>query len=213
MSVWTTLTNFGDSFIMVPVAATVWLLLLAERNWRAAAWWTLLFGCGGLLIAGTKIAFIGWGIGIRALNFTGLSGHTTFSTAIYPVVAYLTLQSLPRHWRLGGAALGMLLAVAVGISRLKLAAHSTPEVLFGLAIGLAVSTSFIRGFKPSSHTPRLSMAAGVCTALLCLFLHGSNAPTQDLITRIALYLAGHDTPYTRERLWGLHLQPAPDALD
>ena len=39
------------------------------------------FGITGTVVCISKLAFMGWGIGIREIDFTGFSGHTALSTA------------------------------------------------------------------------------------------------------------------------------------
>ena len=89
------ITRFGERGIVVPlaVALTLWMLATSRAVRPLMLWLVplcLAVGLTGL----SKIAFIGWGLGIAAIDFTGLSGHAMFSAAIYPVVAYtLAAQS------------------------------------------------------------------------------------------------------------------------
>ena len=69
---WVGLTDFGDSAAMLPAAALIALWLAAGRAWRR-----MVLGCCGfavlsLLVALSKLAFLGWGIGqSEAIDFTG----------------------------------------------------------------------------------------------------------------------------------------------
>jgi hypothetical protein len=80
----------------MPAALIITIWLLTGRLWHLAALWCLLFGIAMLAVVATKIAFLGWGIGSEALDFTGISGHAARATAIFPVLFYLGLQNPPR---------------------------------------------------------------------------------------------------------------------
>jgi len=194
---WTLITDFGDSAVMLPAAATIALWLGAGGAWRAMAAWLLSFGLGAAAVVGTKIAFLGWGIGIATLNFTGISGHTMLATAVTLTAIHLLTAGVPRPLRLGLMAVGLACALTVGISRLALDAHSVSEVCSGLIIGGLVTAGFVLG----SHrlaipvlAPGLMLAS---LAIVCIAMHGHQAGAQGLIERISLYLSGHGQPYTR----------------
>src|SRR5712692_9155992 len=88
---WMKITGFGGTAVMMPAAAVIVAWLLAGRAWRMALWWCLLFSFGIGIVVATKLAFIGWGIGVRSLDFTGISGHSMRATAVIPVMLYLLL--------------------------------------------------------------------------------------------------------------------------
>ncbi|WP_245549204.1 phosphatase PAP2 family protein [Noviherbaspirillum massiliense] len=191
-----TITNLADTFVTVPAAIAIIIWLIAGRAWRMAFWWTLLFSFGLLLVAATKIAFVGWGIGIRSLDFTGISGHAMRASAVVPVLFYLMLQqsSLPK--RAAGVVLGLLFGVLVAISRLAIHVHSVSEVMFGFFLGAAISLGFIR-IASTSCIPvsRRLIAAGLIALLPTAY--ANPAPTSRWIDELALYLSGHDKPYVR----------------
>ena len=112
------------------------------RATRPIAWrWLLLFGTGGSLIAASKIAFLGWGIGSATLNFTGFSGHTTLSASVWPVACWLTASHWEPRVRVSAAMLGWVFAALIGLSRLAIYAHSKSEVAAGFALGVVVSAA------------------------------------------------------------------------
>src|SRR4051794_7334239 len=92
MNDWTDLTRFGDVTITTLLATAIAAWLFAEDEKRLALWWTLLYGGAMGVVIATKMAFIGWGIGIRALDFAGFSGHAMRAAAVMPVLCYLILQ-------------------------------------------------------------------------------------------------------------------------
>ncbi|MGL6071912.1 hypothetical protein, partial [Craterilacuibacter sp.] len=109
---WQTLTNFGDSAVMIPAALAIGLWQLQRRAWPQLLGWCLLLGAGGLLVLSSKLAFIGWGIGIPVLRFTGFSGHAFLSAAILPVLGWLLLEGYQAGRGRSGVLLGMALALS-----------------------------------------------------------------------------------------------------
>jgi len=199
---WQSLTWFGDSGFLLPAALWIAVWLGVRSATRPGAWlWVLLFGSGGALIAASKIAFLGWGIGSATLNFTGFSGHTALSASVWPVVCWLTASRWEHRVRVSAAAVGLLFAILIGTSRLALYAHSKSEVAAGLALGVAISATFLwqQYHRP---LPRLNWSLVVITlATPMLFVHpGTPAPTQSALEVIAIRLAGIERPFTRSDL-------------
>ncbi|GAB3628868.1 phosphatase PAP2 family protein [Pandoraea terrae] len=197
LAFWITLTNFGGAAVTVPAAAAVTVWLAIGRVWRMALIWALLFVGGALLVVTTKVLFLGWGIGIRALDFTGISGHAMQAAALFPTMAYLVLQDRSQRIRLGGVALALLFSAGVAASRVALAAHSVSEAVAGCVVGFAVSAAFIY-LTRKLDTPKLRMLP-VALSLFALvaFLHGESVPTQRWITDVALHLSGREQSFRR----------------
>ncbi|WP_287877816.1 phosphatase PAP2 family protein [Aquitalea sp.] len=196
---WNRFTNLGDLAVMLPLAMGIAIWLLAQKKFASGLHWLLAFGSAGLLVAISKIAFIGWGIGNRDFDFTGISGHTMLATATLPVLLYLLTQAFSPRWSHLAALVGILMAAGIGYSRLVIQAHSLSEVVTGFLCGALASTSFIRHGNDT-----YSKAAGM--VLLGLFFlitgqqFGQKAPGQDIITRIALHMAQHNKPFDRSML-------------
>ncbi len=196
---WITITNFGGAAVMLPAAAAITAWLLLGRVWRMALAWALLFGIGALLVALSKMLFLGWGIGIRAIDFTGISGHAMLAAAVFPTVAHLVLQKRSPHVRLCGAALALALSLGVAVSRVALIAHSVSEAVAGCALGFAVSAAFIH-LTRKLEAPRLSaLPMALSLFVLIMLLHGERLPTQRWITDAALQLSGREHPFRRAR--------------
>jgi hypothetical protein len=68
---WSSCIHLGDLALTIPAAGAIAAWLCAARAWRAAAGWLLVFGLALALVAGTKIAFMGW----APAAGTGLQGH------------------------------------------------------------------------------------------------------------------------------------------
>lgn len=73
---WQLISFFGDSTVLLPSAAALFIVLMLRKTSRLLAWqWSLLFGITGAIVCASKLAFMGWGLGIRELDYTGFSGH------------------------------------------------------------------------------------------------------------------------------------------
>ncbi|WP_413725057.1 phosphatase PAP2 family protein [Sodalis sp. RH16] len=201
---WHWLTFFGDTMLLLPCAVIIVALLLwkAETR-RTSLQWLLLIGAAGAIVIVSKLAFLGWGIGSRAYDFTGFSGHSALSASIWPVLIWILASRASRRFRLAAVAFGYLLALAIGVSRVILHAHSVSEVIAGLALGFTISTSFLL-MQYSRGTRIRHLSAGQLSAVLLLplllVMQGKKAPTQDLLERIALAIAPIQHVYTRADL-------------
>jgi hypothetical protein len=71
-------------------------LAAGEPRLVKAIRWPSLFTLAALLVVSTKIAFEAWGIGIGALDFTGISGHAMTATSVLAVAGYLLGSKLTR---------------------------------------------------------------------------------------------------------------------
>lgn len=195
---WATITSLGDMTVTAPAAAAIMAGFALTRAWRLALLWAMLFIGGLALVAATKIAFIGWGIGIRSIDFAGFSGHSMRATAIAPVFCYLMLQKAPATARMLGVFLGIVIGVLIGISRIVLHAHSLSETVAGCILGGIVSLAFIWILSRSQQFELTRPLAAFCLIALVLLPYAEPAPTQRLIVDISLHLSGNDQPFVRD---------------
>ena len=198
---WHLITRLGEAEILLPAALLTAAALFARRRTRnLALGWVLMLSLAVTLTTASKLAFIGWGLGWAAINFTGVSGHAMFSSAIYPV---LMLTLVPgrsrRRWQLS-LALGCALALLVGISRLVVGAHSPSEVLAGWLLGGAVTAATLAFYETTALALRPIVPALLLAwvAVTPFQLHASQ--THSLVTRLALAMSGHEAPFTRAEL-------------
>ena len=183
------------------------LALLAAANCArhaaarsAALRWIALLVLAALLTAASKVAFIGWGIGSAALNFTGISGHTMFAAAVYPPLVAAIARSKSQRARRLAIVAGCFVAVLVGVSRVVLGTHSISEIMAGWMLGGLVSAVVVsRGI---SSAARLNVAIVAMAALWITVMPATAATldTHSLVTRVALQLSGHRQPFTRREL-------------
>nr|WP_315597744.1 phosphatase PAP2 family protein [uncultured Cupriavidus sp.] len=207
MSRWQLISFFGESAFLLPCA----VFLYAWMRWRGATdvarHWLLAFTVTALVVLVSKLAFLGWGIGSAALDFTGFSGHSMMAASILPLMFYVAMPANRPGLSLLAALFGVLLALAVGVSRLALQAHSTSEVVSGLALGLLVSLPVIvrRGVPRSPRAMLLTCCA--LLVLLALPVDGLTGATHVMVQDLARFLSGRDRPYHRGEWAVLHAGP------
>lgn len=203
---WQGFTRLGEAQILLPAALAVygWTVWRSPAARAGAHRWLLCLAAAAALTTLTKVAFIGWGVGSAALDFTGLSGHAMFAAGILPVLVCLLAQGRAAVPVRAAVAGGYGLAALVGISRVMVDAHSVSEIVGGLACGgLASALALWRGRPwPRSGAVPLALLIGVPLAVM-VAMHGAPpSPTHDWVTRLSLHLSGHDQPCTREMLHG-----------
>jgi membrane-associated phospholipid phosphatase len=154
MHVLSFLTNFGDPFLTVPVAITIQCWLIAMRQWRAARCWGVGFVGGAGLVALSKFAYAGWNIGIAAVHFTGVSGHTMLSAAVYPVAAAICANRATAAMVRRAIQLGAVFSLLIGVSRVAFGYHSWSEVVSGWLLGGYVATLTLRAVLQRSSLQR-----------------------------------------------------------
>ena len=198
---WHAVTRLGQSEIVLPAAMLAICILLAQTQTRALAlrWMAGLALAAGLTL-GTKLAFIGWGIGWAAIDFTGISGHAMCAAATYPMLFLALASGRSPRWRMLMPWFGWSLAVAVAVSRVMVGAHSPSEVVAGFLLGGAVSALALAKTETVSFTVRpLAIAA-----LLAWFSLGAGAlppsQTHSRITSLALGISGHTAPFRRAEM-------------
>ncbi len=182
---WKLLSSLGDSRWLLPMIAI--LLISLPRSafkWRALA----AIAITAALTLASKLAYMGWGLGIASIDFTGFSGHAAMSSAIYPVAATL-LAGTPRPARIAGFAAGAILALLIGWSRIPLHAHSLSEVVAGLALGLTAAAWSLRSSllpaRPHAWILAASLAAG-----LALPIAAPHLRTHQMVVDLAKWLSG-----------------------
>jgi len=202
---WQLVTRLGEAQILLPMLAAVLAWFVARLNALAVARaWVLCIALATLLTTATKIAFIGYGIGYAPWNFTGISGHAMFAAAVLPVLAATVASTAtpPRRWF--ALLTGYLLAALIAWSRVRLGVHSASEATTGWLLGSATSAMALwLADAPHTHAPK-AMVVGAVVWLLVTPVGAPPSPTHGWVTRIALALSGHDTPYTREWMLQRH---------
>jgi len=206
---WYFLTFFGDSMLLLPCALILFVALVVPRATRTAGWqWALIFGSAGAVVCVSKLAFMGWGIGIESYDFTGFSGHSALAASIWPVFLWTLTGRFSHAVRSMALVFGLVLPLTIGLSRLAIQVHSPSEVVSGLVLGYLASTLFLL-LQRGKVRPQLSWPRIIAALALPLALMGNRqpAPTQGLLEHIAVTLAHIEHPYTRADLHKLVTAP------
>lgn len=198
---WTSVTRFGEALILLPAAMALMLwLALRLRARRIAFAWGVALCAAAAVTAASKVAFMGWGVGIARLNFTGVSGHAMFAAAVIPVLLRAAASGVPDRWHRASVIAGYAIAFVVAVSRVKVGAHSWSEVAAGFALGALASALTLRsGRVPMVDAPRL-LLAGTAVWLAAMNIGAPPSPTHGWVTQAALAVSGRAQPYTRDDL-------------
>ena len=144
-----------------------------------------------------KLAFMGWGIGIRELDFTGFSGHSALSASIWPVMMWLLTGRFSTAVRKTAVLSGYALALLIGYSR-------PPSTYTPFRKSSAAShwgrqqRIFMAAAQYCTASPVIPKIAAALLLPLLLINNGTIAPTRGLLEFIAVSIAPIDKPFTRE---------------
>jgi membrane-associated phospholipid phosphatase len=200
------LTRFGEAGIVLPVALALALwLVIATRSPRPASSWLAPLGLAALITTASKVAFLGWGVGIAAIDFTGFSGHAMFAAAIYPMLAHAMTAHRRDEGRRREALLALCVAYAfaalIAASRVRVGAHSVSEAAAGFVLGAIASGSalWLAGHA-RQRLPALWAGLGLAAWFVVMPLEAAPSQTHGMVTRLALELSGRELPFRREDL-------------
>jgi membrane-associated phospholipid phosphatase len=217
MVLWSHLSALGGLNVTALLALAIAAWLVGAHCWRLALAWCLLFGGAVLIAVASQMAFIGWGIGIQSLDFTGFSGHAMRAGAVFPVAFFLLFERRGRRrggpwstmpafgrterrregWLRAGLLAGVVLAVGVAIARVEVGAHSPSEAAAGCLLGLAASGLFVlRSRSARDFSPRPLLLGLLAATFLLPRADPSNS--HQWLTAAALKLSGRDRVYLRE---------------
>jgi hypothetical protein len=192
------LVHIGDATLLIPVAAAITTWLLLNRAWRLSIWWTLSFSAGLALVIASKIAYMGWGIGIKTIDYKAVSGHAMLTAAVLPVLfQFIVWQQKPRSRRYGEWA-GLVLATVVSVVLVTFGFHSWSEAIAGSILGFSISLPFLREASATAGSFRIRRWTIAVSATMLLLMHEATSmpATQYWMSNIATYLSGHDLLYS-----------------
>lgn len=187
----------GDSRLLLPMAA---VLLFA--GWRVGTVWHVRWAMAlmvvGVVVLASKLAFLGWGIGVASLDFTGFSGHAAMSAVVWPMTAFIAATThRAGKW---AAALGFALAAAVGYSRVPLNAHSWSEVISGALLGAVASAWVLDATSGSVRRLNAGWAALALAIGCCMPVVFPQVRTHHIVVQMATALSGAAKVFDRSAL-------------
>ena len=202
---WDQLTNLGAAGLMVPLLLVVCAALWQSGQGAAAGRWLLLVVAASLLVLITKFAFLIWGLGSAALDFTGISGHATLATAILPLwIGWLLGRRGGRRVLPLALLLGLGIGALVAWSRVAVGAHSVSESVIGWLLGALIVVFAFRRLDQRVPPPLLAKGAGLILLLALSPLTANvnaNVPsTHHWERRIALALSPTGVLHERAEL-------------
>lgn len=203
MPIWWRLTAFGDSTVLLPLAAllAVWLCARTASRRAGGLWVVAMLADGGLVIA-SKVLYMGWGLHPPGWDFIGLSGHSAMAFLFWPVVgAFAATQSNLPRW--SGIAAGAALAIGVAASRLVLQVHSPSEVLLGSLWGALVAAVYLWRTRSLLTAPARYRHGWLLLLVLVpplLLARQLSFPSNWILAYTARQLSGHSVVFTRNDL-------------
>lgn len=208
---WSDITHLGDAALVLPllVVAMAGLAIQGPGQRRAALRWALIIATCLTLVAASKIAFYGWGTGIRRWNLTCFSGHTVSAWLAWPALLMLMAPARLRALRIALLVIGIAIAACVGWSRVPLGAHPVSEVIAGTLLGAPAAGWIIRALWNHAFDKRgIAMLIALVLALTVLTQAGLKRPhTEYWFQKLGIALSGNDRPVDRSR-WRQALQTA-----
>jgi membrane-associated phospholipid phosphatase len=172
----TFLTDFADQAVMLPIVVAVAIGFAAIGWWRGLAAWLGVIGVTFCVVLATKLGFMACEPVFGPWSLRSPSGHTAAAAVVAGGLAALLTA---RGWIV--LLVAVLAATVIGMSRVELAFHSTPETLFGAAAGIAGAAVLSR-FLAVPPVRRSLPLLGV-TIVLALLLHGLRLPAEAAIER------------------------------
>ena len=180
-------TNFADQAVILPLAVGI-ALVFALSGWRRGALaWTAAIGGTLALVLFLKLRFFVCGHVLPGASFSNPSGHTAAAAAVYGGLGAMIMRSIwdDKRWTLACAvAVGVLLAVVIGRSRLVLDLHSMAEVVVGGVIGVGGAVSFVALAGTPSHAVRIEWVVAMGLVVMAM-LYGFRIPAEAAIKSVA----------------------------
>lgn len=202
LRLWRVVSRLGEAQILLPAT----LAMLGAMAWRpegrgAARAWSVALTLAAALTLASKLAFIGWGLGSAALDFTGVSGHAMFAAAIYPLFLLAFVPAARPTLQRPALAVGTAVALLVACSRVPVGAHSWSEVVAGIALGgIATASTLPRLLRARRATLSPWWLLPVLTWLAWAPALAPPSRTHSMVTWMALKLSGQAKPFVRQDL-------------
>ncbi len=177
----TFVTDFADQAVVLPLIATV-ALVLGILGWRrGAVGWLAAVGASFASVVVLKLGFLDCADTVGLPLLRSPSGHTAAAAVI--VGGFAVMLGCGRSATLAAAGLGALI---IGATRIALGMHSLLEVIVGGAVGVAGALGFA---IIAGRAPRLRLQwVFASVAMVALLLHGRHLDAEPRIRLVAFSL-------------------------
>jgi membrane-associated phospholipid phosphatase len=206
MTFWPLMSRLGQAEVVLPCMLTLGLWFAVDRERRTTMIWLASLLSAVVITVATKIAFLGWGVGIASLDFTGISGHSMLAAAIWPILLMALTTRHQVNLRPAAALLGYILAALVAVSRVMVGVHSSSEALAGFVLGSLVSGTVLLSALPTRRIAPGLLSLALAFWLVIAPLQMPTSKTHGLITRLAMQLSNRSQPYSRDHLTSANLR-------
>jgi hypothetical protein len=161
------LIYLGDLRFTVALAGAAIAWLIVARAYRLAAYWFIAAGGALMIVATSKIIYLGWGVHFAPIDFKAASGHAAGAAAVLPIVLYLVASCYGRteeHVALFG---GWLISIAVACALVMNDEHSASEALAGWSVGaLASACTWLKMREANIPVSIEGVGAALATTIL-----------------------------------------------
>ncbi|WP_249934978.1 phosphoesterase [Azotobacter chroococcum] len=194
------LTRYSDLAVMLPAAGVIAVWLLAGRSPRALLAWLVTLGACYLPVVLSKLAFKGWGFGIRALDLTVISGQAMNATLMLVVLTSLLARQIRPAWRWPAALAALAVAWWYGLLQIAAATHPVSEAVAGCLLGTAGALLFLRRLEGLAL--RRIPAGALLLGLLAIgaATEAPRLPVEVWLDRLATALSGRPAAFA-PRAW------------
>ena len=190
------ITNLGDIAVLLPASlGLIAYLAWIGRRRDAAAYVAALAVClTAALFA--KLALAACGGDHAVFDVESPSGHAAVAATFYGCVASLLATGRATGWRLALYAGASALVLSIGASRVALEAHTVPEIVIGVLIGV-MSIALFNALRVATEPLELSsqtvvrMSPFAVLYALCLLLLAGHWTAEPFIDAIAARLGAN----------------------
>jgi hypothetical protein len=181
------LTDFADQAVILPLTFAS-ALGISLGGWKkgAVAWLLAIFATLAV-VAVAKLAVFVLGPPARLPQLVSPSGHAASAPLLYGGLLYALLPG--RAGRVAGVALGVAAGIAVAAMRVALGTHTVPDVVVGLAIGVAGLGVLCHALGRPSE-PFRRWGAVVLSGATLVGFHGLRMPAEAWLQMVARALRG-----------------------
>jgi membrane-associated phospholipid phosphatase len=170
-------TDLGESAVLLStaLAASGWFWFSRHRH-LAMVWLITVGGCAATMVV-LKLTFLTCGHLVLHGAVRTPSGHSAMSALFYGAAALTARKFSPQaaHHPLLLQGVAVLMALAIGASRIVVHAHSPQEVVIGLAVGFTWLGLFALALP--ARGPSLAMPPALVLCVLGLLYGGLLALT------------------------------------